>query len=59
MLPSGRSGKTVGDYIDDVAGGQVVVIDNGGRLDATVWGDLLTSVANRNGLVPCGKGSSM
>lgn len=28
---------TVGDYIDDVAPGMVVVIDNGGRLNATIW----------------------
>jgi 4-hydroxy-4-methyl-2-oxoglutarate aldolase len=39
---------TVGDFIDDVAPGAVVVIDNGGRLDATVWGDLMTTVAARN-----------
>ena len=37
------SGRSVGDYIDDVAAGEVVVIDNGGRLDATVWGDILTT----------------
>jgi regulator of RNase E activity RraA len=41
---------TVGDFIDDVAPGAVVVIDNGGRLDATVWGDLMTTVAARNGV---------
>ncbi|HVS83688.1 MAG TPA: RraA family protein [Pyrinomonadaceae bacterium] len=38
---------TVGDYIDDVAPEQVVILDNGGRLDATVWGDLLTTTAHR------------
>jgi len=43
-------GETVGDFIDDVPPGSVVVIDNGGRLDATVWGDLMTTVAVRNGL---------
>ncbi len=43
-------GETVGDFIDDVPAGSVVVIDNGGRLDATVWGDLMTTVAVRNGL---------
>ncbi len=48
MLPTGTSGKSVGDYIDEVAAGQVVVIDNGGRLDATVWGDILTTTASRN-----------
>jgi 4-hydroxy-4-methyl-2-oxoglutarate aldolase len=50
MLPVGVSGKSVGDYVDDVAPGHVVVIDNGGRLDATVWGDILTTVAHRDGL---------
>jgi 4-hydroxy-4-methyl-2-oxoglutarate aldolase len=50
MLPQGRTAKSVGDYIDEVKPGHVVAIDNAGRLDATVWGDLLTSVASRNGL---------
>lgn len=50
MLPRGLSGKSVGDYIDDVPDGHVVVIDNGGRLDATVWGDILTTVAHRDGV---------
>jgi regulator of RNase E activity RraA len=50
MLPRGTSGKSVGDYVDAVAPGQVVVIDNQGRLDATVWGDILTTVAHRNGV---------
>ena len=49
MLPRGLSGKSVGDYIDDVPPGHVVVIDNGGRLDATVWGDILTTVAHQIG----------
>ena len=43
-------GGTVGDYIDDVPPGAVVVLDNGGRLDATVWGDILTVVAHRRRL---------
>jgi 4-hydroxy-4-methyl-2-oxoglutarate aldolase len=50
MLPRGLSGKSVGDYIDDVEVGEIVVIDNGGRLDATVWGDILTTVAHRDGI---------
>lgn len=41
---------SVGDYIDDVPPGSVVVLDNGGREDATVWGDILTSVAHRRGI---------
>jgi 4-hydroxy-4-methyl-2-oxoglutarate aldolase len=41
---------SVGDYIDDVPPGSVIVLDNGGREDATVWGDILTSVAHRSGI---------
>jgi 4-hydroxy-4-methyl-2-oxoglutarate aldolase len=40
---------TVGDYIDDVGAGQVVVLDNRGRTDCTVWGDILTLVAHERG----------
>ncbi|HKT54189.1 MAG TPA: RraA family protein [Caulobacteraceae bacterium] len=50
MLPVGLTGGSVGDYIDDVAPGQVVVIDNDGRMDATVWGDILTWVASQRGV---------
>lgn len=50
MLPVGLTRGSVGDYIDDVAPGQIVVIDNDGRLDATVWGDILTLVASRRGI---------
>jgi len=41
---------TVGDYIDDVNPGDVIVLDNQGRLDCTVWGDILTGVAKRRGI---------
>lgn len=41
---------TVGDYIDALEPGTVVVLDNGGREDATVWGDILTGLAHRKGL---------
>jgi regulator of RNase E activity RraA len=40
----------VGDYIDDVAPGDIVVLDNAGRLDCTVWGDILTAVSHRRGI---------
>jgi 4-hydroxy-4-methyl-2-oxoglutarate aldolase len=50
MLPVGETGGSVGDYIDEVAPGQVVVIANDGRLDATVWGDILTAVASAKGI---------
>jgi 4-hydroxy-4-methyl-2-oxoglutarate aldolase len=36
---------TVGDYIDGLSPGTVVVLDNDGREDATVWGDILTWLA--------------
>lgn len=45
-----REPGTVGDFIDDVEPGSVVVIDNGGREDATVWGDIMTFLAHRNSL---------
>ena len=41
-MPCDIHGGSVGDYIDDVAEGQVICIDNAGRLDCTVWGDILT-----------------
>jgi regulator of RNase E activity RraA len=44
--PSASPSGTVGDYIDDVEPGGIVVLDNGGREDATVWGDILTWVAH-------------
>jgi regulator of RNase E activity RraA len=50
MVPVGLSGGSVGDYIDEVEPGQVVVLDNNGRLDATVWGDILTLVAHGKGI---------
>jgi 4-hydroxy-4-methyl-2-oxoglutarate aldolase len=48
--PAGHPPGTVGDYIDDVPVGAVVVLDNGGREDATVWGDILTDIAHRRGI---------
>jgi regulator of RNase E activity RraA len=50
MAPVSVEGGTVGDYIDDVAPGSIVVIDNAGRADMTVWGDLLTFVAAKRGI---------
>lgn len=41
----GQPAGTVGDFIDDVAEGDVIVIDNDGRTDATVWGDIMTQYA--------------
>src|SRR5437762_8972880 len=48
--PAGTPPGTVGDYIDDVEAGSVIVLDNGGRENATVWGDILTWVAHRRGV---------
>lgn len=48
--PVGLDRGTVGDYIDDLGPGDVVVLDNLGRLDATVWGDLLTATAHQRGV---------
>jgi len=36
---------TVGDFIDDVQPGQVIVLDNAGRTDCTVWGGILSQIA--------------
>ncbi|MER5182557.1 RraA family protein [Streptomyces sp. NPDC002896] len=44
------TGGSVGDFIDDIAPGQVAVLDNRGRLDVTVWGDLMTILAGRKGV---------
>ena len=41
---------TVGDFIDDIPPGMVAVIDNNGREDMTVWGDIMTMVAHTRGL---------
>src|SRR5690606_8945964 len=40
---------TVGDFIDDVLPGQVIVLDNGGRTDCTVWGGILSQIAQSRG----------
>ncbi|MDP1895033.1 MAG: RraA family protein [Hydrogenophaga sp.] len=48
--PAGSPAGTVGDYIDDVAPGSVIVLDNGGRDNVTVWGDILTEVAHKKGI---------
>ena len=48
--PAANPPGTVGDYIDDVPPGSVIVLDNGGRDNATVWGDILTEIAHRRGI---------
>lgn len=37
---------SVGDFIDDVAAGDIIVIDNDGRTDCTVWGDIMSQYAS-------------
>lgn len=48
--PAGTPPGSVGDFIDDVPEGGVVVLDNNGREDCTVWGDIMTEIAHRRRL---------
>jgi 4-hydroxy-4-methyl-2-oxoglutarate aldolase len=48
--PCGVVKGTVGDFLDDVEPGQIVVIDNGGRLYGTVWGDIMTFYSQKRGI---------
>ncbi len=36
---------TLGDYLDEVQPGDIVMIDNDGRTDFSVWGDIITRFA--------------
>lgn len=47
-VPCGLSKGTVGDFLDDVKPGEVVVIDNSGRDYCTVWGSLMSITAVKN-----------
>ncbi|MCJ2876635.1 RraA family protein [Rhizobium pusense] len=49
-VPAAVPPDTVGDFIDDVAEGDVVVLDNDGRTDCTVWGDIMTQYAGLRGI---------
>ena len=49
-VPCGLEKGTVGDFLDDVKPGQVVVIDNAGRDFCTVWGDLMSLYAMQHGI---------
>jgi 4-hydroxy-4-methyl-2-oxoglutarate aldolase len=49
-VAAGSRPGTVGDYLDDVAPGEVVVLDNSARTDCTVWGDILTAMAADRGV---------
>ena len=48
--PCGVEKGTVGDFLDDVDPGQVIVLDNGGRTYGTVWGDIMTVYAQKRGI---------
>lgn len=49
-LPTGTSGGTVGEFLHLAKPGDVVVIDNAGRTDCTVWGGILSTLAHEAGL---------
>ena len=49
-VPASDPPSSVGDFVDDVAPGDMVVIDNRGRKDCTVWGDILTQYAGLRGI---------
>lgn len=49
-VPCGTEKGTVGDFLDDVNEGEVVVIDNGGRDYCTVWGGIMSVVASLKGI---------
>lgn len=42
-----RDAGDVGDFIDDVEPGHIVVIEAGGRIDCSIWGSLITMAAQR------------
>lgn len=48
--PCGAVKDTVGDFLDDVKAGQVIVIDNAGRDQCTVWGDIMAKTAKKMGI---------
>ncbi|OSN02903.1 dimethylmenaquinone methyltransferase [Lonsdalea britannica] len=43
--PEKNTFMNAGNYIDDVPTGAIVVVDNGGRMDCTSWGNILTTKA--------------
>jgi 4-hydroxy-4-methyl-2-oxoglutarate aldolase len=48
-VPCGVDKGNVGDFLDDVKPGQVVVLDNAGRTYCTVWGDIMTFYSQKHG----------
>lgn len=49
-IPCGQVKGTVGDFLDDVKPGQVIVIDNNGRCDCTVFGDIMAYTSKKRGI---------
>jgi 4-hydroxy-4-methyl-2-oxoglutarate aldolase len=49
-MPVGPAGGTVGDFLQPAETGDVICIDNRGRLDCTVWGNILTEAAKTKGI---------
>jgi regulator of RNase E activity RraA len=48
--PVDEAGGTVGDFLDDVPAGAVVLIDNDGRTDCSVWGGIMSETAHERGI---------
>ncbi|SAI74253.1 dimethylmenaquinone methyltransferase [Bordetella ansorpii] len=48
--PATTGDGNVGEFIDDVEPGSVIVIDNRGRDDVGTWGNILTEMAHRRGM---------
>ena len=47
---SEKKQKNAANFIDDIPEGYIPVLANNGRMDCTVWGDILTDVAIKNGI---------
>ncbi|MDD5658812.1 MAG: RraA family protein [Actinomycetota bacterium] len=48
--PVSLKNESVGDYIDDIKEGSMLVLDNEGRTDCTVWGGILTVVSKEKNI---------
>lgn len=48
--PVDGDGGTVGDFLDDVPAGAVIVLDNRASVDCTVWGGIMTQLAFAKGV---------
>lgn len=49
-VPVADPAGSVGDFIDSVAEGDILVLDNDARIDCTVWGDIMTQYAVMRGI---------